>query len=277
MARSRSMVTDAVALVLHRCMERETSFWVWPSEMWLELIAPDAAEFLAAWPGWIDGMVRPYVAAFAYLLGGFTDFHPLGNFNRRSLAWRVFGKDIVEDAVDRVAGTLQGWGYHPSGGSFGQFRTVLIQARLVNRSPLLQDLTSEALATIRQDPTNTPHHLRDHFRGLHKALFALGHAGPPPRSIHGVMPDIEGVPDAWAKMIERWYTTSTLAHKVRGSYPPLLVRTAAHARCSTSLRQTLSNSAWNLRPGSALAARYSACCKARTGSRGRDPEAAGLA
>ncbi len=47
---------------------------------------------------------------------------------------------------------------------------------------------------------------------------------------------------------------------------PLLRRTAAHARHSTSLRLTLSYSAWNLRPGSALAARYSACCKARTGS-----------
>ena len=61
---------------------------------------------------------------------------------------------------------------------------------------------------------------------------------------------------------------------------PLLLRTAAHARHRTSLRQTLSYSAWNLRPGSALAARYSACCKARTGSAGTprpDPCAAGLA
>ena len=33
---------------------------------------------------------------------------------------------------------------------------------------------------------------------------------------------------------------------------------------NTSLRQTLSNSAWNRLVGSALAARYSACCKART-------------
>ena len=41
---------------------------------------------------------------------------------------------------------------------------------------------------------------------------------------------------------------------------------------------TLSISAWNLRPGSALAARYSACCKARTGSPDTgDPFAAGLA
>ena len=62
---------------------------------------------------------------------------------------------------------------------------------------------------------------------------------------------------------------------------PLFWRTATHARCKTSLRRTLSYSAWNLRPGSALAARYSPCCKARTGSAGiaprTDPEAAGLA
>ncbi|MGI5290513.1 tyrosine-type recombinase/integrase [Nonomuraea polychroma] len=217
-------MTDAIGLVLHRCRETERSFWSWSSETWFELIAPGAAEFLAAWPGWIDGMVRPYVAAFAYLLGGFTDFHRLGNFNRRGLAWRVFGKDTVEDAVEQVAGTLQGWGYHPSAGAFGQFRTVVIQSMLVNRSPLLQDLTSEALAQIRKDPANTPHHLRGHFRGLHKALFALGHAGPPPKSIHAVMPDIEGVPQAWAAMIERWYATTTLAHKVRGSYRSILAK-----------------------------------------------------
>src|SRR5690348_1962954 len=61
---------------------------------------------------------------------------------------------------------------------------------------------------------------------------------------------------------------------------PLFRRTATHARHRTSLRLILSYSAWNLRPGSALAARYSACCKARTGSAGTTrtgPEAAGLA
>src|SRR6185437_7845062 len=59
---------------------------------------------------------------------------------------------------------------------------------------------------------------------------------------------------------------------------PSLRRTASHARRRTSLRRILSYSAWNLRPGSALAARYSACCKARTGSQVTgDPFAAGLA
>jgi hypothetical protein len=61
---------------------------------------------------------------------------------------------------------------------------------------------------------------------------------------------------------------SSTAARVILSMPgaPLLLRTANHARHRTSLRQILSYSAWNLRPGSALAARYSACCKARTGS-----------
>ena len=223
----RRAVTDAIGLVLRRCLEEETSFWAWSSQTWLQLIGTDHVAFEAACPGdWIDGSVRPYVAAFAYLLGGFTDFEPLGGFNRRSLAWRVFGKDLVEDAVDQVTGTLQGWGYHPSAGAAGSFRTVLIQAMLINRSPLLQDLTSEALARIRQDPTNRADHTRGFFRGLHKALFALGHAGPPPRSIHAVMPDIEGVSESWEKMIERWYATSTLTPKVRGIYRGTMAKAA---------------------------------------------------
>src|SRR5204863_9842655 len=45
---------------------------------------------------------------------------------------------------------------------------------------------------------------------------------------------------------------------------PRLRRTCSHALSNTSLRQTLSNSAWNRLVGSALAAQYSACCKART-------------
>lgn len=58
---------------------------------------------------------------------------------------------------------------------------------------------------------------------------------------------------------------------------PLLRRTWLHARCSTSLRWTLSYSAWNRRSGSALAARYSACCRARTASSRRSTPGAGLA
>jgi integrase len=220
----RRAVTDAIGLVLRRCLEAGNSYWAWSDDDWFELIAPTAGEFAAAWPGWIDGMVRPYVAAFAYMLGGFTDFDRMGSFNRRALAWRVFGKEVVEDAAAQVADTLQGWGYHPSEGAAGQFRTVLIQAMLINRSPLLEDMTSEALARIRADPATTPHHSRGFFHGLHKAICALGHAGPPPKPVHGVMPEIEGVPEAWAQLIERWFATSALTPKVRGIFRSVMAK-----------------------------------------------------
>ncbi len=57
---------------------------------------------------------------------------------------------------------------------------------------------------------------------------------------------------------------------------PSLRRTWLHARCRTSLRWTSLYSAWNHRPGSALAARYSACCRARTASSRRSTPGAGL-
>jgi site-specific DNA recombinase len=59
---------------------------------------------------------------------------------------------------------------------------------------------------------------------------------------------------------------SSVSASVVWSMPaaPRLRRTCSHALSNTSLRQTLSNSAWNRLVGSALAARYSACCKART-------------
>ena len=72
---------------------------------------------------------------------------------------------------------------------------------------------------------------------------------------------------------------SSTSARVIWSMPgaPSLRRTWLHARCRTSLRWTLSYSAWNRRPGSALAARYSACCRARTASSRRSTPGAGLA
>lgn len=82
----RRAITDAIGLVLLRCAEENTSYWGWSEEGWLRLIGTSVAEFERPWPGWIDGTVRPYVAAYAYLLGGFTDFDQLGGFNRLTLS-----------------------------------------------------------------------------------------------------------------------------------------------------------------------------------------------
>ncbi|MGP4104851.1 hypothetical protein [Nonomuraea sp. KM90] len=79
-------------MVLLQGADEETTFWGWSSQQWLALIGTSAQHFLRRWPGWLDGSVGPYVAAYAYLLAGFTDFHLLGSFNRVALAWRVIGR-----------------------------------------------------------------------------------------------------------------------------------------------------------------------------------------
>jgi hypothetical protein len=87
---------DATAVVLLRCAETGRSYWSWTDEEWADLLGQDQLGFRKAAPGWADDAVRPYLAAHAFLLGGFTAFCRLGSFSRLTLAWRVFGRDRVD-------------------------------------------------------------------------------------------------------------------------------------------------------------------------------------
>jgi hypothetical protein len=84
--RRRAML-DATAVVLLRCAETGRSYWAWTDEEWASLLGQDQPGFRKAAPGWADEAVRPYLAAHAFLLGGFTAFYRLGSFSRLTLAW----------------------------------------------------------------------------------------------------------------------------------------------------------------------------------------------
>ena len=71
--RRRAML-DATAVVLLRCAETGRSYWAWTEEEWAALLGQDQHGFRKAAPGWADDAVRPYLAAHAFLLGGFTAF-----------------------------------------------------------------------------------------------------------------------------------------------------------------------------------------------------------
>jgi integrase len=214
----RRAITDAIGLVLLRCAEENTTYWSWSEDDWQRLIGASTGEFERPWPGWIDGTVRPYVAAYAYLLSGFTAFHRLGNLNRPTLAWRVFGRDTVEQAIERIGDVLSAWGYRV-GRDHGDDRlpTVICQALLLNRSPRLEDLTTDAFQRLRQQPALARCHIGA-LHGVQRAVAFLGFCAAPLASIHGSMPEIEGTPQEWAAWVERWYATSTLTPKVRGMF-----------------------------------------------------------
>ena len=137
--------------------------------------------FRAAQPLPTDTTVRPFTIALAYLLGGFSDYQHLGNFNRLQLAHMVFGDEPIQQlSRGRGAGRLG----LPTGQTReeGRYRLpgILAQALLINRSPRLADLTTEAFAALRAHPASSGRHPAS-LHALQRVVAELGHCDPPVR------------------------------------------------------------------------------------------------
>ncbi len=217
----RGFAGDAVALVLLRCADQNRAFWCWSSQDWVRLIGTSIDDFQKPWPIRFDVNVRPYVAALAYLLGGFTDFHRLGPFGRLSLARRIFGQRALDDAHDQVARILTQWGYRIGLANNQRLMTALGEALLINRSPHLHALRTETFDRLRQNPAMAGRHSHA-LHCIQKAVASLGFCDERPSPPPTPRADIEGAPPPWAEMVERWYATSTLTPKVRTSWRSVL-------------------------------------------------------
>ncbi|OAN36768.1 hypothetical protein [Mycolicibacterium iranicum] len=93
--RFRRARANAAAVMLQHCADTGQSWWGWTPWEWARLCGASAREFISAQPLPTDPTVRPFVVALAYLLGGFSDFHLLGTFNRLHLACFIFGEPAV--------------------------------------------------------------------------------------------------------------------------------------------------------------------------------------
>jgi integrase len=204
----------AAAIVLQHCADTGRSYWAWAEWEWAGLCGPGPAEFLAAQALPAEPTARPVLAALGYLLGGFTGFQHLGTFNRSNLARMVFGGDAVEGAIGQAAGILAQWGYQDPQRSGHRMRGTVSHVLLVNRSPRLEDLTTEAFAALHAHPATTSAY-SPMLYALQRAAAALGTCDPPPRPGLGHGPGIQGTDPEWAQWVERWHATSTLSPKVR--------------------------------------------------------------
>ncbi|MEE4589600.1 MULTISPECIES: hypothetical protein [Streptomyces violaceusniger group] len=186
----RRYARGAAGLVLIRCAELGRVFWGWSVQEWVDLINASGAEFRRSWGGQIGPNARPFVIVYAYLLAEFTAFERLGRFMRPTLAHRVFGADRVDDAVQQICKVLADWGYRRDA---GRLTPVICQMLLLNRNPLLEDLSTDALATLRVHPAMSGQWGKD-LHGVHRAVAALGHADPPPSGHASGPVAMEGVP-----------------------------------------------------------------------------------
>jgi len=211
----RQAASDAAALVLARCAALDRSWWSWTPADWRALVAGDATLFRAAVPWPASTTVRPFVLALAYLLGGFDHFHAIGMFDRLYLAGLVFGPDRVGDTLAEVGSLLGSWGYRGHDGAGRPLPGAFSQFLLLNRSPLMADLSTEAFARLREHPSLLSTHHRQTLFGLQRAAAAAGHCDPPVRYGSDHMENLDGVDPAWARWVERWHATSTLTPRVR--------------------------------------------------------------
>jgi integrase len=203
----RRSARDAVAVILGGCATLGASFWAWDGPTWAGVLGINGKAFLATYPRWAHTSARSYAIAVAYLFG-FTELHLLGNVDRGAVARKVFGRNAVDQAVEQVTSVLHGWGQRSPKVSV-RTASLVCHAMLLNRSPLLADLSEDALRALRTN-MSVPYSLRQNVHSLHRALAALGYVDPPRPPRRLTLAPAEGVDPVWADWVARWYDTSTL-------------------------------------------------------------------
>ncbi|WP_225446702.1 site-specific integrase [Streptacidiphilus sp. PB12-B1b] len=209
---------QAAAVVLANCRAMNRSWWGWTPWDWARLCSTGSTAFRTAQELPTDTATRPFLISLGYLLGGFTDFQHLGHFNRLHLAQLLFGPEAIEAAMGEVAVVADRWGYRSHNRDDGRYRLpgVLAQALLINRSPRLEDLTTEVFARLQAHPATGTRYASGFF-ALQKILADLGHCHAPVRPGFNHAPTLAGVPEPWSGYLQRWYDTSVLTANVRNN------------------------------------------------------------
>jgi integrase len=221
--RYRRAGSHAAGLIMQHCSDRGQAWWGWTPWDWAGLCGSSIGNFMTARTTPTETTVRPFLVALGYLLGGFTGFQHLGQFNRFHLACLVFGDDAVAGATRTAGEILDQWGYRGALRDTHRLPGVVSQALLINRSPRLEDLTTAAFAALRAHPASNEHHGAMLY-SLQRAVASLGYCDPPARSGRNHAPVIEGADPAWIAWIERWHATSPLTPKVRATIRTLMAK-----------------------------------------------------
>lgn len=216
----------AVSTLLRACQRENRAFWGWDCRTWTRVLGPTQAGFYQEHGAEVEAGARQYMIAAAYLLDCPLDLWALGDFKREALARKIFGHKAVEVAISAVLGVLHGWGYSATGAT--AHAATLCELLLLNRSPRLQELTSEYLEEFRRRVDSKERRARVYDVG--RALAALGILASPLPTAPGASPAPSvsaGPPDSpselaidqvhpeWRRWVDHWEHTSTLTRYTR--------------------------------------------------------------
>ncbi len=209
---------EVVHLFLREMYFRQQAIWGWTQDDWIDLFTVQRPQKLAH----RLSHYRHQVYVIGYVLCNFTDFSATGrNIVRYPIAKKVFGQEAIDTAVERVKSAMLAWGYSQARSDDFLLR-VMCALLLANRSPRLEDLTTEAIALVAH--RDMPFY-EDEYALISRVLVHLGILSHPfvPASSQKAKVSPQQVPAVWAQWCQRWRATSTLAASTRsGIYSRLL-------------------------------------------------------
>jgi hypothetical protein len=209
---------EIVRVLLVEMQRRHVAFWGWTLEQWQESIGPNQRAFVQRYG--LHG--RHYLPLLAYLLEVLPDASPLFELVQiPSAAQKIFGKEVIDEAVERLMAILRSWGYQQK--KRQPFIACVCYVLLRNKSPRLEDLSSEVLEGASQMCKHFS--VRRHLLQMSQALFALGLIKTPLPDVRGerlVVSGVDGsVSEEWLAFCQRWRKLSTAQDRT-GIYYQLL-------------------------------------------------------
>ena len=202
---------EVVHLFLREMYFRQQAIWGWTQDDWIDLFNVQRPQKLAH----RLSHYRHQVYVIGYVLCNFTDFSATGrNVMRYPIAKKVFGQEAIDTAVERVKTVMLAWGYSQTRSDDYLLR-IMCALFLANRSPRLEDLTTDIIAQVaRRDMAL----YEDEYAVISRVLVHLGMLNHPivPASSQKTSASPQQVPAVWAEWCQRWHATSTLAASTRG-------------------------------------------------------------
>lgn len=223
---TRHAVSLATIRIL--CIEmhqRQSTFWAWTSETWLDLLGPSVRHFSGRYGcTYLNHPARAYLPLVVYLLDARVDVWPLiERIGLHTQARKLFGKAVIEHAVQRLRTVLQSWGYQQK--EQENFAACVSYLLLRNRSPVLEHLSEELLATV--DQSCSLPCVQSCLFQVSRALCGLGVIGRPLPEMRRERPAPSGTdgslsPD-WLRWCQRWRTQTTIRDASHSYYALLKV------------------------------------------------------
>ena len=189
----------------------------WSADQWVEVLSPNPARFQEKHGKWQN--MRTTVMDVAYLLGEVVDLRAAGITQEAvECAYVYFGRERVNEQCQRIGRVLTGLGYGESQQSFSYLLHGLSFLFLLQRSPLLEDISENLLEELMKES----YPLRR--QAMIRIRLALQYLKPLPQRVErevtdrfGMSPD--GMAREWYEWCWAWYERAVdLSPHVRRHY-----------------------------------------------------------